>query len=289
MQQGAAVHGPVIRVQHVHRRFAIDGQAAVTALKDISLELAPRSFVSVIGPSGCGKSTLLQIVAGLLPPTSGSVTYLGQRVLEPPFDMIYVFQQYSKSLYPWKTVKQNVAFGLENRVKLDRREIDRRCAHYLGLVGLEGREHSYPWQLSGGMQQRLAIARALICEPRVLLMDEPFSSVDALTRSELQDLLLDLWDEFAFTVLFVTHDIEEAVYLSQRVVVLSQAPAVVADDVAIELPYPRDQISTREDPTYLRYRRKLLEEVFSRERAGGARERRGSAGGDLVRSSQAGG
>jgi NitT/TauT family transport system ATP-binding protein len=253
----------LIRAQHLHKRFAVAGQDPVIALQDVSLEIPERSFVSCIGPSGCGKSTLLQGIAGLTSPTSGMVFYKDQPLLRPSIDMVYVFQQYTKSLYPWKTVKQNVAFGLENRGRLSRKEIEQRCARYIGLVGLEGREHSYPWQLSGGMQQRVAIARALACEPKVLLLDEPFSSLDALTRSELQDLLLELWEEFGFTALFVTHDIDEAVYLSQRVVVLTRAPAVVKDDLAIDLPYPRDQISTREDPVYLGYRRRLLEEVFT--------------------------
>lgn len=254
---------PLIRVHHLRKQFEMKGQDPVVALGDISLAIAEHSFVSIIGPSGCGKSTLLQVIAGLAPPTSGGVTYLGGPVRRPPFDMIYVFQQYPKSLYPWKTVKQNVIFGLENRGKLDRKEIERRGVHYLALVGLKGWEKTYPWQLSGGMQQRLAIARALTCEPRVLLMDEPFSSVDALTRSELQDLLLQLWERFGFTLLFVTHDIEEAVYLSQRVVVMSPSPAVITNDVSVELPYPRDQITTREHPTYLRHRRNLLEQVFA--------------------------
>jgi NitT/TauT family transport system ATP-binding protein len=254
-----------IQVDAVGHGFWVSEQQSMTAIKQVSLEIQRESFVSIIGPSGCGKSTLLQIMAGLFRPTWGGVRLDGREVDGPPFEVIYVFQQYTKSIFPWKTVRQNVAFGLENRGQLSRREIAPRSAEYIAMVGLQGTEDRYPWQLSGGMQQRVAIARALACQPQVLLMDEPFSSVDALTRSGLQDLLLRLWTDLKLTVVFVTHDIEEAVYLSQRVIVLSRSPAVVRNDVSIELPYPRSQISTREDPRYLEYRRNLLSEVFADE------------------------
>jgi NitT/TauT family transport system ATP-binding protein len=253
----------------VGHRFWVSDQAAVTAIDRISLGVERQSFVSLIGPSGCGKSTLLQIIAGLFAPSVGEVRLAGRRVVGPPFEVIYVFQQYTKSILPWKTVRQNVAFGLENRGELKRSQIAERCTEYIRMVNLEGAEDRYPWQLSGGMQQRVAIARALACQPRVLLMDEPFSSVDALTRSGLQDLLLRLWTDLHLTIVFVTHDIDEAVYLSQRVVVLTRAPATVRNDVRIDLPYPRHQISTRENPRYLQYRRQLLREVFADEDADG--------------------
>src|SRR5262245_26167335 len=258
-----------IAVDGVGHRFWVSDQAAVTAISRISLGVERERFVSLIGPSGCGKSTLLQIIAGLFAPSVGEVRLAGRRVVGPPFEVIYVFQQYTKSILPWKTVRQNVAFGLENRGELQRGQISERCAEYIRMVNLEGAEDRYPWQLSGGMQQRVAIARALACQPRVLLMDEPFSSVDALTRSGLQDLLLRLWTNLHLTIVFVTHDIDEAVYLSQRVVVLTRAPATVRNDVCIDLPYPRHQISTREDPRYLQYRRQLLREVFADEGADG--------------------
>jgi NitT/TauT family transport system ATP-binding protein len=256
-----------IAADGISHRFWLSDRAAVTAIERVTLGMTRESFVSIIGPSGCGKSTLLQIIAGLFVPSRGEVRLDGRRIEGPPFEVIYVFQQYTKSIFPWKTVRQNVAFGLENRGELDRRQIDARCAEYIHMVNLEGAEDRYPWQLSGGMQQRVAIARALACQPRVLLMDEPFSSVDALTRSGLQDLLLRLWADLHLTIVFVTHDIDEAVYLSQRVVVLTGSPAAVRNDVRIDLPYPRHQLSTREAPRYLQYRRNLLREVFADEGA----------------------
>src|SRR5262249_43538596 len=156
-----------------------------------------------IGPSGCGKSTLLQIMAGLVTPTSGSVFLDGQTVDDPPPSVIYVFQQYTRSLFPWKTVERNVAYGLENRERLSRQAIAERTREMIALVKLTGFEQHYPWQLSGGMQQRVAIARALACRPDVLLMDEPFSAVDALTRVGLQELVRKLWRELGLTVVFV--------------------------------------------------------------------------------------
>src|SRR6185503_9877205 len=197
------------------------------------------SFVSIIGPSGCGKSTLLQIMAGLAAPTSGEVFFRSTRVQEPPPDVVYVFQQYTRSLFPWKTVERNVAFGLENKGTLSRSEIGSRTREMIGLVKLTGFERHYPWQLSGGMQQRVAIARALACRPAVLLMDEPFSAVDALTRVGLQELVRSLWRKLGLTVVFVTHDVDEGVYLSTRVVALTRAPGAVAADLPIVLPDPR--------------------------------------------------
>jgi NitT/TauT family transport system ATP-binding protein len=179
--------------------------------------------------------------------------------------MVYVFQQYTRSLFPWKSVEKNVSYGLENREKLPRSEIAALTREYIGLVKLDGFENHYPWQLSGGMQQRVAIARALACRPAVLLMDEPFSSVDALTRVGLQELLLRLWRELGLTIVFVTHDTEEAIYLSTRVVALGKPPSTVRMDLQIELPHPRDQITTRELPRYLQYRHQLLSQLFTDE------------------------
>ena len=253
---------PFLRVRALRKVFAAPTGTTV-ALDSVDLDIERGGFVSIIGPSGCGKSTLLQIMAGLVVPTAGAVFLDGRKVASPPPAAIYVFQQYTRSLFPWRTVERNVAFGLENRGTLSRDAIAARTRELIGLVKLSGFERHYPWQLSGGMQQRVAIARALACRPAVLLMDEPFSAVDALTRVGLQELLLTLWRELDLTVIFVTHDVDEGIYLSSRIVALSRAPAAVAIDVPIELARPRDQIITREQPQYLDYRSRLLEQLFA--------------------------
>src|SRR5271170_2287325 len=255
---------PFLRVRGVRKVFGAAGRTTV-ALNGVDLEIAKGSFVSIVGPSGCGKSTLLQIIAGLIDVTSGAVFFDDRQVISPPPGVLYVFQQYTRSLFPWKTVERNVTFGLENRETLSRAEIDTRAQEIIRLVKLTGFEHHYPWQLSGGMQQRVAIARALACRPEVLLMDEPFSAVDALTRAGLQELLRSLWRELGLTVIFVTHDVDEGVYLSTRVVALTRAPGTVAADLPIDLPHPRDQIATRALPQYLDYRARLLEQLFADE------------------------
>jgi len=253
-----------LRVCGVRKVFGAAGGTTV-ALNGVDLEITKGSFVSIVGPSGCGKSTLLQIIAGLIDGTSGAVFFDDRKVIGPPPGALYVFQQYTRSLFPWKTVERNVTFGLENRETLSRSEIDARTREIIGLVKLTGFEHHYPWQLSGGMQQRVAIARALACRPEVLLMDEPFSAVDALTRAGLQELLRSLWRELGLTVIFVTHDVDEGVYLSTRVVALTRAPGTVAVDLPINLPHPRDQIATRALPQYLDYRARLLAQLFADE------------------------
>jgi len=255
---------PFLRVCGVRKVFGAAGGTTV-ALNGVDLEITKGSFVSIVGPSGCGKSTLLQIIAGLIDGTSGAVFFDDRKVIGPPPGALYVFQQYTRSLFPWKTVERNVTFGLENRETLSRSEIDARTREIIGLVKLTGFEHHYPWQLSGGMQQRVAIARALACRPEVLLMDEPFSAVDALTRAGLQELLRSLWRELGLTVIFVTHDVDEGVYLSTRVVALTRAPGTVAVDLPINLPHPRDQIATRALPQYLDYRARLLAQLFADE------------------------
>lgn len=264
-----------IDVHGVTKRFdAFAGGEPVVALDDVSLELSERSFTSIVGPSGCGKSTLLQIMAGLVAATHGEVVVDGARVTAPPKNLLYLFQQYSLSLFPWRRVIDNVGFGPENRgPRRSSRQLREECRYYIDRVGLTGFESNYPWQLSGGMQQRVAIARALVARPRVLLMDEPFSAVDALTRVELQDLLLELWREFELTIVFVTHDVEEAIYLSERVIALKPSPGEVAREVAIPLAYPRDQLKTREHPDYLRLRHDMYELVFSLAGADRARHR----------------
>jgi NitT/TauT family transport system ATP-binding protein len=254
----------LLRIRGRRKAFAAPGGTTV-ALEGVDLDLERGSFVSIVGPSGCGKSTLLQIMAGLVAPTSGAVFLEDRKVEVPPPTVIFVFQQYTRSLFPWKTVERNVAFGLESRESLSRQAIAARTRELIGLVKLTGFEQHYPWQLSGGMQQRVAIARALACRPAVLLMDEPFSAVDALTRVGLQELLRALWRELGLTVVFVTHDVDEGVYLSTRVVALTRAPGAVAADLPIELPHPRNQITTRELPQYLDYRGRLLAQLFADE------------------------
>jgi|SRR5579863_537286 len=253
-----------LRVCNVRKVFDPATRATV-ALNGVDLAITKGSFVSIVGPSGCGKSTLLQIIAGLIDPSSGAVFLDDHQVEGPPPGALYVFQQYTRSLFPWKTVERNVAFGLENRETLSRTEVAARTREIIGLVKLTGFERHYPWQLSGGMQQRVAIARALACRPEVLLMDEPFSAVDALTRAGLQELLRGLWRELGLTVVFVTHDVDEGVYLSTRVVALTRAPGTVAADLTIDLPHPRDQIATRALPQYLDYRAQLLAQLFADE------------------------
>jgi NitT/TauT family transport system ATP-binding protein len=253
-----------LRVCNVRKVFDPATRATV-ALNGVDLAITKGSFVSIVGPSGCGKSTLLQIIAGLIDPTSGAVFRDDHQVEGPPPGALYVFQQYTRSLFPWKTVERNVAFGLENRETLSRAEVAARTREIIGLVKLTGFERHYPWQLSGGMQQRVAIARALACRPEMLLMDEPFSAVDALTRAGLQELLRGLWRELGLTVVFVTHDVDEGVYLSTRVVALTRAPGTVAADLTIDLPHPRDQIATRALPQYLDYRAQLLAQLFADE------------------------
>ena len=255
---------PLLQVCGLHKSY-VSPAGTTVALNGIHLDIERGSFVSIVGPSGCGKSTLLQIMAGLVGATAGSVRLEGRPVTEPPAEMIYVFQQYTRSLFPWKTVEGNVAFGLENRGQASRDALRARTGEIISLVKLAGFERHYPWQLSGGMQQRVAIARALACQPSVLLMDEPFSAVDALTRVGLQELLLKLWRELGLTVIFVTHDSDEAIYLSTRVVAMSRAPATIALDLPIGLPRPRDQIATRALPAYLDCRARLLAQLFADE------------------------
>jgi NitT/TauT family transport system ATP-binding protein len=231
------------------------------AFADLSLEIEAGEFLSIVGPSGCGKSTLLQIIGALMPPTSGEVRLGAKAVRAPPREMVYLFQQYNRSLFPWRTVRRNVAFGLE-RLGLSRKEIDSKCSEYIELVGLKAFEHYLPHQLSGGMQQRVAVARALAYGADVILMDEPFGSVDAQTRGGLQDLLLKLWQERRFTVLFVTHDIDEAIYVARRILLLSPSPATIRACFETKLPYPRHQIKTKETAEYLAYRRKIYSLLF---------------------------
>jgi NitT/TauT family transport system ATP-binding protein len=221
------------------------GPKATHAIGDVSLDVADGEFVCVVGPSGCGKTTLLKCVAGLLRPTRGDVFLRGKRVSGPPEELALVFQEYSRSLMPWASVRNNVLLPLRHK-KLSRKDRRRLVEESLEAVGLTTFIDHYPWQLSGGMQQRVAIARALAYQPSILLMDEPFASVDAQTRGDLEDLILRVREQYGITILFVTHDIDESVYLADRVVVLTHAPTEVKEVVATNLPRPRDQIATKE-------------------------------------------
>jgi NitT/TauT family transport system ATP-binding protein len=246
-------------VVHLNKVYAGRGRETV-AVADLHFGVAEDEFLSIVGPSGCGKTTMLRMVAGLLPPTSGSVLLRGRPVTEPPPEMVLVFQDYGRSLCHWRHVTGNVQFALE-RSGLGTAERTQRVSQALDVVGLtEFRDH-YPWELSGGMQQRLQIARALAYQPRILLMDEPFGSLDALTRAELEDQLLDIWSSQPKTVLFVTHDIEEAVYLSDRVLILSARPSSVVEELRVELPRPRDQITTRSLERFVDYRNHIYTRI----------------------------
>jgi NitT/TauT family transport system ATP-binding protein len=256
----------MLEVRQLSKSFQPLSGPPVLALGEVSFRVEAHQFVSIVGPSGCGKSTLLQCVAGLMRPSSGSVTLDGREVTGPPEGLILLFQEYNKSLMAWRSVLGNVCFGLESRAGMGRAEREDAARHYIELVGLSGFERHYPWELSGGMQQRVAIARALACEPRVLLMDEPFGSLDALTRIELEDTLLGLWASLRSTILFVTHDIEEAVYLSDRVYVLSRRPSRVIADTGVDLPRPRDHLGTREDARFIALRHRIFE-LISKEMA----------------------
>ncbi|MBB4932840.1 NitT/TauT family transport system ATP-binding protein [Lipingzhangella halophila] len=247
-------HGPLLRVSHLSKRYG--GADAAPVLADVSFEVSPAEFVCVVGPSGSGKTTLLRCVAGLLAASGGTIEFEGEPVVEPPARMAVVFQDYSRSLLPWMTVGRNVDLPL--RTKSTRAEREVRCAEALESVGLGGKAKLYPWQMSGGMQQRAAIARGLAYRPDVLLMDEPFAAVDAQTRIELEDLVLQLRREYDTTILFVTHDIDEAVYLADRVIVLSGAPTSVREDIVVDLPHPRDQVDTKSLPRYAELRTRVF-------------------------------
>jgi NitT/TauT family transport system ATP-binding protein len=247
-----------LRLEGVSKSFGVGGAAETRAIDDITLDVEEGEFLAVVGPSGCGKSTLLQIAAALLAPSGGVVRLDGVAIDAPPPSMVYLFQQYAKSLFPWRTVVDNVAFAVEHHEGMTRVAARAHSERFLAMVGLADSADRYPWQLSGGMQQRVAIARALAAEPRVLLMDEPFSSVDALTRLELHALVQELRDKQRFTAVLVTHDVDEAVFLADRVVVLSARPARVVRSIATDLPRPRDNLATREDPRFLALRHELL-------------------------------
>jgi NitT/TauT family transport system ATP-binding protein len=242
----------VLEINSLGKTYGGQGRS-VEALRDITLTVEDGQFVCVVGPSGCGKTTLLRCLGGLLTPTSGEVKVGGQTVTGPPDGLAIVFQEYGRSLFPWLRVAENIELPLKSKgvAKAERRRI---VDESLSAVGLGDAHKAYPWQLSGGMQQRVAIARAIAFQPKVLLMDEPFAAVDAQTRADLEDLVRTVWQRFGMTLLFVTHDIDEAVYLGQRVVMLSASPTHVLEDLDIDLSDERDQLKTRSEARFVELR-----------------------------------
>jgi NitT/TauT family transport system ATP-binding protein len=236
------------------------GPKATHAIGDVSFSVEDREFVCVVGPSGCGKTTLLKCIAGLLRPTKGEVLLRGRPITGPPEELALVFQEYSRSLMPWASVRDNVVLPLRHK-KLSKTERNRLVEESLEAVGLTRFLDHYPWELSGGMQQRVAIARALAYQPSILLSDEPFASVDAQTRNDLEDLILRVRDEYGITTLFVTHDIDESIYLADRVVVLTHAPTEVKEIVPVDLPRPRDQLATKELPEFSQLRGHVYRQI----------------------------
>ena len=233
-------------------------KGAVPVIADLTFDVHAAEIACIVGPSGIGKTTLLKCLTGLQSITSGSARIDGKPIDGPPEEMALVFQEYTRSLMPWLTVEKNVRLPLKH-LRLTRAEQEERITSALAAVGLAGAESKYPWQLSGGMQQRVAIARAIAYRPEVLIMDEPFASVDAQTRFELEDLCLRIREQFGMTIVVVTHDIDEAVYLSDRVVVLGERPAKVTRIIDVDFGGVRDQITTRARPEFAEFRTEIFE------------------------------
>jgi NitT/TauT family transport system ATP-binding protein len=252
---------PVLQVEGLRKTYNEGTDQANTAVADVSFDVAKGELVCIVGPSGAGKTTLLRCISGLASPSGGEVRFEGDRLTDVPAELGLVFQDYSRSLYPWMTNAKNVAIPLAAR-GVGRRERERRAEEVLESVGLAHVGKKYPWELSGGMQQRVAIARALSYRPELLLMDEPFASVDAQTRFDLEDLVLRVRNELGITVVVVTHDIDEAIYLSDRIVVLSKNPSVVREVVPVPLGPTRDQVRTRASQEFLDLRAHLLSLVM---------------------------
>jgi len=247
---------------HIRLKGLAKCYGALEVFRGIDLNVGEREIVAIVGPSGCGKTTLLRCIDGLLPLDEGEVWVDDKRVIEPIPGVAMVFQHFG--LFPWKTVADNVAYGLR-MAGVSREEIARRVPAFIGLVGLSGFEHAYPYQMSGGMQQRCGLARALAVEPRVLLMDEPFAAVDAQTREILQFELLRIWEQRPTTMLFVTHSIEEAVLMGDRVVVLKGRPSGVHETVAIDLPRPRSR-ATLGEPRFAQLRERVWSTLMAEAR-----------------------
>lgn len=231
-------------------------------LADVSFDIHDGEFVSIMGRSGTGKTTLLRILGGLLAPSPPSqVMFRGAQVEDPPRGVAMVFQDYASTLLPWRTIERNVALGLEG--KIPQAEVKQRVAEALGMVGLAERATDYPWRLSGGMQQRVQLARALATRPSMLLMDEPFGALDAMTKMALEDELLEVHAQTGATIAFVTHDIDEAAYLSDRILILRGDPASVVEEIPVDCPRPRDQLATRESREFLRVRHAVYDAIVA--------------------------
>ena len=273
---------PLLEVRGIQKIYKVDA-GEVEAVRNLTFDLRPGELVCLVGPSGSGKTTLLKIIAGLMAPTSGEVLLEGTRITEPPKDMAVVFQEYGRSLFPWMTVRANVELPLKT-AGTPKAERTRLVDDALAAVGLDHVPTSYPWQLSGGMQQRVAIARAVAYQPKVLLMDEPFAAVDAQTRADLEDLVRHIWEKLGVTILFVTHDIDESVYLGERVVVLSSSPTVVQEDIVIDLPEDRDQLTTRSLPRFVELRNHVYEQIQLAKRNAGKQGAAAAGGAGVPRS-----
>lgn len=229
-------------LQDLSKVFALEGKAEVVAISRLNLQVNDGEFVSILGPSGCGKTTLLRIIAGLDHASGGTILLNGNPIVGPCPRMGMIFQEYS--LYPWKTVMDNIAFGLEVK-GIEKKERRGKARELLELVGLQDFASNYPYELSGGMRQRVAVARALAIDPQILLMDEPFGALDAQTRNMLQRELLEIWEKTKKTVVFVTHSVDEAVFLSDRIIVLTARPGTIKETVSIDLTRPRDRTGAK--------------------------------------------
>jgi NitT/TauT family transport system ATP-binding protein len=256
---GKTLPEAMLSVRGLKKVYQTDG-GDIEAVRNLTFDLRAGELACLVGPSGSGKTTLLKCISGLMAPTEGEVLLDGKRVSGPPKKMAVVFQEYGRSLFPWMRVRENVELPLKNQ-GVAKAERDRLVDEALEAVGLAHVPRSYPWQLSGGMQQRVAIARAIAYQPEVLLMDEPFAAVDAQTRADLEDLIRTIWKKFGVTVLFVTHDIDESVYLGERVIILSSSPTVVQEDIVIDLPMDRDQLETRSLPRFTELRHHVYEQI----------------------------
>jgi NitT/TauT family transport system ATP-binding protein len=249
----------MLSVRNLKKVYKTDG-GNIEAVRNLTFDLKAGELACLVGPSGSGKTTLLKCISGLMAPTEGEVLLDGTRVSGPPKKMAVVFQEYGRSLFPWMRVRENVELPLKNQ-GMPRAERNKLVDDALEAVGLSHVPQSYPWQLSGGMQQRVAIARAVAYQPEVLLMDEPFAAVDAQTRADLEDLIRTVWRKLGVTVLFVTHDIDESVYLGERVIILSSSPTVIQEDLTIDLPAERDQLNTRSLPRFTELRHHVYEQI----------------------------
>ena len=241
--------GPLIEIERVSKIFATTEGQPTWAFQDVSLDVSAGEMVCVVGPSGCGKTTLLNLIAGFIEPTDGEIRLDGEPIRQPGPDRGVVFQEYA--LFAWLTARRNIEFGMRMR-GVPKAECHRRADAYLKLIGLERAAERYPHELSGGMRQRIAVARALVNEPRVLLMDEPFAAVDAMTRAALQSELLRIWQQLKLAVFFITHNVEEAIFLSQRIVLMSPHPGQVQEIIRVDLAYPRDRGSPEFGALYAR-------------------------------------